>query len=234
MASESGETVSVSLPDDLGSWLDERAAEADVDRDELVRQLVAAYRVTAEEDASFEGAVAGDLDAQVSRLQREFDEKIDDVRKRVLQLKRDVEGKAPADHDHDGLDRVDAVDRRLDSVIDDLEALRDGLDALDGRTDEHDEAIEDVREKLGRVASAVVRMTDGETGQLSTLRRAAARAGVDEADCGACGGTVHVSLLSEAVCPHCGSGLADVEPGSGFFSGPTLVAGGGSTAEDDR
>jgi hypothetical protein len=232
MASESGETVSVVLPDDLGTWLDERAAEAEVDRDELVRQLVAAYRVSAEGDAPVEGDVAGELEARVSGLEREFDEKIDDVRKRILQLKRDVEGKAPAGHDHEGLDRVEAVDRRLDSVIDDLESLRDGLEAVDGRTEDHAAAIEDVRDRLVRVASAVVRMSDGESGQLSTLRRAAASAGVDEAACEACGGTVHVSLLSEAVCPHCGTGIADVEPGSGFFSGPTLVAGGASTAED--
>lgn len=225
--------MSVALPDELSNWLDQRATAAGVDREELVRQLVSAYRVATEDDATFEESVATVVDARVSGLEADVEEKIDDVRKRVLQLKRDVDGKAPADHDHEGLERVEAVDRRLESVVDDLESLRDDLDALDERTDEHEEAIDDVRDKLVRLASAVVRLDDASSGQLSTLRRAAARAGVDEAACDACEGTVHVSLLSEAICPHCGTGLADVEPGSGFFSGPRLVAGGGPTAEDD-
>lgn len=236
MASESRDTVSVTLPDELGSWLEERAEGADLSREELLRQLVSAYRVTTEEDAPLEDGVAEIVDARVSGLESDVDDKFENVRKRVLQIKREVDGKAAADHDHPELERVDAVDRRLESIVSDLEAVTDDVAELEDRVDGQEAALDDVRDKLTRVASAVIRLRDGENdGRLTALRRAAARNGVNEADCDACEGSVHVALLSEAICPHCGIELADVEPAKGFFSSPRLVPGdaaGGSSATE--
>jgi len=48
---------------------------------------------------------------------------------------------------------------------------------------------------------------------------------VTEADCGNCGGTVHLGLLSKPRCPHCESHFEAVEPGSGFFAGARLTVG---------
>jgi predicted Zn-ribbon and HTH transcriptional regulator len=52
MASESteDESVRISLPTELGAWLDERATDLDVDRETLLRQLLASYRTTVELD----------------------------------------------------------------------------------------------------------------------------------------------------------------------------------------
>jgi len=51
MASESSSerTLSVTLPADLEEWLDEQAAAADIDREELLVQLLTTYRMTADE-----------------------------------------------------------------------------------------------------------------------------------------------------------------------------------------
>lgn len=215
-----GEALSVDLPPDLEAWLDERAAARDTDRETLLVRLLESTRLVL--DAEVDPA---DLEARVADLEADLDENIDDVRSRIVQVKRETDAKAPADHE--AFDRVDTLDRRLAALEDDLSALESQVAALEGTTGDHDERLATLADRLRRVAGAVVRLRDvddgGTEGRLAELKRIAATRGFERANCGACGESVHLGLLTEPRCPHCEAGFADVTGRSGFLSTPTLV-----------
>lgn len=218
-----GEALSVDLPPDLEAWLEERAAARDTDREALLVRLLESTRLVLDADVDPE-----ELEARVAALEADLDEKIDDVRSRVVQVKRETDRKAPADHE--AFDRVDELDERLTALEDDLSALESDAAALEEATATHDERLETVTDRLRRVAGAVVRLreasgSDGSDadGRLAELKHIAATRGFERADCGACGGSVHLGLLTEPRCPHCDAAFADVTGRSGFLSTPTLV-----------
>ncbi|WP_158855053.1 hypothetical protein [Halorhabdus sp. CUG00001] len=284
MGSESTESqdVTASLPADLAEWLDERAAELDVDRDVVLEQLVAAYRQTADRDddspadvgptavdrdrieavvadvlAEEKPAIAEDVasavgerfadseavEERIATAERNFQSKLQDVRERVVQVKRETDEKAPADHDHDAFERLDAIDDRLADIeaamaaleaeieaapdADELAALQASLEALDGTTDTHDDRLADAEEKLRTVAWAVSDLRDTQqqrgTDTLERLKAAAAGHDVSRAVCQNCDNAVEIALLTRPACPHCNAAVTNVEPASGFFSKPALV-----------
>jgi len=228
------------LPDDLEAWVAERAAAADASRAEIVRRLMAAHRLLDEHpgwlddaDAADLGDVDGapgvdpevdDLAERVEELEADLDEKIGDVRKRVIQVKREADAKAPDDHDHP------SIERRIDEGFRNYEEI---LESLTGRTEALEDGAEDRGEKLRTVANAVVdlrrRMSaiEGaieERAAAAELRETANRRGVSEAACGSCGESVHLGLLDEPACPHCGSPFDGVETG-GWFRSDRLTVG---------
>ncbi len=273
--STEGRTLSLELPAALDEWLTERASELDVDRSELIRQLIGGYQVAV--DATDEGSVealegaieAGTLDVEaavqetvdeavssaapdeaaiaarvtdqvddrIDALDAEMDEKLDDIRRRVVQVKQEADAKAPADHTHPELERVE-------QVTGEVERLREQVAELEGQVGGDDDLaaeLEDVQEKLTRLARAVVSMREAETEDddrdeaLADIRRTAARKGYEQATCGACGESVRVGLLPEAACPHCDSPFGDIIDRSGglFGSSPRLV-GPHDGSEDER
>ena len=271
-----GEDVSEELngPDDsLEGWLDAKAEELEVSRDELLARLrngdppeevetgeqFAALRREFGERLSatqeeFEAQLA-EVESDLAEAESDFDEKIQDVRERVVQVKRETNGKAPADHDHPDLgQRTEAVADRADRLADELDALSDTVAELDEQVETGFENYEDVLEyltdatddleaKLTTLAEVTVALRD----QTKTLAarhasRAAAdelahlanRRGVESAECGRCGETVHVGLLAEPKCPHCASNFNDVEPKQGFFGSATLVVGDPPALEGER
>lgn len=210
------EALAVDLPPDLDAWLEERAAATDTDREALLVRLLETTRLVLDADAD-----SDDIVARVADLEADLDEQIEDVRSRVIQVKRETDAKAPADHE--AFDRVDGLE-------DDLSALESEVAALEETTATHDEQLETVADRLRRVAGAVVRLREStgadktrRDGRLVELKRIAATRGFERADCGACGGSVHLGLLTEPRCPHCDAPLADVTGRSGFLSTPTLV-----------
>lgn len=218
-----GKVLAVDLPPDLDAWLEERAAASDTDREALLVRLLESTRLVLDADAD-----SDDLAARVADLEADLDEKIEDVRARVIQVKRETDAKAPADHE--AFDRVDELDDRLAALEDDLSALESNVAALEETTATHDEQLETAADRLRRVAGAVVRLREStgsdaprRNGRLAELKRIAATRGFERADCGACGGSVHLGLLIEARCPHCDAVFADVTGRSGFLSTPTLV-----------
>lgn len=257
MASEptDGGNVSVVLPDDMVAWLDERAEDLGLEREDLLQRLLVAYQVaTTAEGPELDAAVdAPALEARLDRLERDYQEGLEDVRKRVLQLKTATEAKADADHP--AFERIDRLDDQVSALVDEVEEVSDRLDQLpagnsmgdapeDATGDAPDapasrEEIEDVRDKLSRVARAVVALRDDEratpTGErgadaaerLLDLKRTAAREGHETATCGACGETVHVSLLPEPACPACHTAVGDLVTRGGFRKRATLVERGG-------
>ncbi|MDZ7746195.1 MAG: hypothetical protein U5K28_06660 [Halobacteriales archaeon] len=225
MATESESSqLSVRLPPDLESWLEELADERGMDRDRLLERLLEANQRALREEPEGET-----LSTQVDGLEDDFNEKIEDIRSRMLQLKRQTESKAPADHDHDEFDQFDGLEDQLTQIATTVSDLEADIEELATAVETHDETLETTQARLRRVAAAVVRMqreTHGDDEErLTKLRDIAAQRGFETATCQACGNSVKISLLSEPVCPHCSTEFADITGKDGFFSTPKLVGG---------
>lgn len=178
------------------------------------------------------------LDADVETLENELDEKISDVRSRVIQVLKEAESRAPKDHDHPELaEEIDGIASALDDLVMRMDGLEDdhaATEVLSESVADHDEQLADFEAKLTRVAKGVV-STQRRLGKLEALRsrRKAledilSRAnyhGITKAACKNCEETVYVGLLGEPRCPHCDSHFASVEPKSGFFGKPWLTIG---------
>ncbi len=316
MASESteDESVRVSLPAEVAAWLDDRAADLDVDRERLLLQLVSAYRATAELDgevdaddlevvlgaeASLDDRVAEVVDAQaremvteelkdavarevrstldaelddaveervegvvadriadavdaaladrleatpgevrtelgerLDALERDVDEKVQDVRERVIQVKREADAKAAADHSHEDLARLDGVVTRLAEVESAVGSLEHDLaDEAEDRADavaEVEERLDEMQDRLQTVAWVVSDLRETMESQggieaVDRIKRSAAELDVDRAQCESCGEGVALGLLTEPNCPHCDATVTDIEAASGFFGKPQLL-----------
>ncbi|MFB6352781.1 MAG: helix-hairpin-helix domain-containing protein [Halobacteriales archaeon] len=222
-----GEEADASVPDAVLEWLGSAADERGVSESELLRSLLA------------DRAQGADVDRELERLEQEFQAKLEDVRDRVIQVKRETDGKAPADHAHDELrssieqlsrtvralqDEVETVDQRLDAGFENYEDvltyLVDTTDTLDRRLTELARAVLDLRDRADRLASLEARQA-----ALAKLTAAANRHGVSTAKCEDCGASVDLGLLAEPRCPQCDAGFADLEAKSGFLRTSVLHTG---------
>ncbi|WP_135806183.1 hypothetical protein [Halorussus marinus] len=264
-----GENVTEPSPpgDSLEGWLDAQAEQLGVSREELLARLGTGPGGDTEELGALRRellarlvadheALAADLDdvrADVEDARSSFDEKIDDVRDRVVQVKREADEKAPTDHDHPDLAPAAVADRadELAAELDDLaatvaeldETVETGFENYEDVLEYLTEATDDLEAKLTTLAEVTVDIRDRtETLAARHAARAAAdelatlanRRGVRSADCGHCDQTVHVGLLASPTCPHCASTFSDVEPKQGLFGSPTLVVGEPPALEGER
>jgi chromosome segregation ATPase len=262
MASESREegAITVELPPDLGDWLDEQAAKLAEPREAVVRQLLASYRATTELDeteslatlfdiesevkaeladqldaaaaAAVDEAVADRLDDRFETVETEFQEKVQDVRERVIQLKKELDTKAPEDHEafsavEEMEDELTALNRELVEVRDELEAGIDeqsaAVEDIEAQFETFEERLDDTEDKLKRVAWVVNDLREDQGGRdshqeaVDSIKRAAAQEGISTASCQNCSESVDISLLTEPQCPHCGSTATDVRPEGGII-----------------
>lgn len=155
---------------------------------------------------------------RVEALEATHREDVEDVRKRVLQLRDAVRDRAPEDHEHD---EVHELSERLDGLASDLEDVGSDVADLTDRVDRRDDRLADVESKLDRLAGVVLALRDDADGVggtdevLEHIRVAANRRGVRAAACVDCGRTVQIPLLTRPACPHCGTEFRDLEePGS--------------------
>lgn len=254
----------VALEGAAAAWLESRADELGLDEEELLHRILEAHR---EGEESLDGesvvteatleerldAIESDLEAVESALaadveaaETEFDEKIDDVRERVIQVKRETDQKAPRDHDHPELaDRLETtasalkgveerhedlavavenlrerVDAGFDNFEEVLSYLRDETDSLDRKTTTLASAVLSMRESVASVAAAEAHRERAEQ-----LQREANLAGVTEAKCAECEQAVTVAQLAAPECPFCGAVFEGVEPKSSWFGSHTLLTG---------
>jgi predicted Zn-ribbon and HTH transcriptional regulator len=258
--------VSLTLPESLSHWLDRRAQAEDRTREDVLLQLLAAYRQFDADDRPDEDglpeALRDELDDVVARRlgerdsleaavdREEFDDRLEevessfdgllqDVRERVVQVKREADAKAPADHDHADLsDEVDdlsgevadletelaALDDRLDRGFDNYEnvlnSLVDTIDEVSARQTTLARAVVETREEVHKLAARDVARSAAEE-----LKRSGNRHGVTRAVCESCDSPVELGLLTRAECPHCSAPLIELEPASGFFGKSTLAVG---------
>ena len=233
------------LPDDLRDWVGERAETEDVEPKTVLTRAVNTYRLAVADS----GESVDELDTvsdrletvegRVDGLEESLEEKIDDVRMRVVQVKREADEKAPRDHEHPRF-RED-----LDGVRTDIENVRDQLDEMQSRVDAGfdnyeeiltylDETTADLDEHLRVVAQSVVDLrsrvadieaTELERKALSDLLRVANDTGERKATCDDCGETVYLDLLTEPRCPGCRSAFDELSPSRGFFGSATLHTG---------
>jgi DNA repair exonuclease SbcCD ATPase subunit len=211
-------------------------------------------------DESLE-AVEDHVESEVDRLEQEitglestFQGKLEDVRERVIQIKKETGSKAPAEHDHPELDAVEGLGERLTQLE---SAVEDLAETVDGRSEEVDELaadveeisdvesrLNDVEEKVNTVAWIVSDLREaheaerGERRAVEQLKRRAAEEDIDRAICDDCDEAVDVALLTEPTCPHCQSTVNDVRLPSGFFGKPHLEVArqleAGDAADDGR
>lgn len=229
--------VAADADDGTAAELAATTDEGAVDVEEAVREEVdtALAGATVDEDAIIRQTETR-MNERADALEAEFDEKLDDVRRRVVQLKGEVGEKASADHDHEAFERLDELAAGLDEVRAEMQKLQ-GTDEGD---DDLAARVGDLKGKLDTLARVVVQLRDapGDVGDevLVEIKRAAARRGADEARCESCGETVSIGLLPEAECPHCRSPFEELVEGSGgvFGSTPRLVGPGerGGTEPD--
>lgn len=190
-------------------------------------------------DAGDDGAVEDRLSAELDRIESDFREKLQDLRERVVQVKRETDGKAPADHTHPELGELAALSSEVDDLgdrIDDLSAAveagandREDLESRVAALEDLTERLDDAEEKLQTVAWVVsdlretVETQAGSSRAIDRLKQSAAEADVDRAVCDSCETPVDIALLSEPNCPHCDATLGDVELPGGLFGKPRLT-----------
>ncbi|ELZ81227.1 hypothetical protein DEQ92_09355 [Haloferax sp. Atlit-6N] len=235
----------VSLPDDLRTWVEARADEEGVDPETVLARALGTYRLAVSDagesldDADAVSDRLGGVEARVDELEGELDEKISDVRMRVVQVKREADEKAPRDHTHPELDA------ELDRLADDVRAARNRVTDLDERVDAGFENFEEILtyldettatldENLRAVArtlldlrgrAADLEAADLERKALAELLRTANATGEKKARCEECDETVHLDLLAEPRCPSCRSPFRELSSSPGFFGSATLHTG---------
>lgn len=184
------------------------------------------------------------VDDELSTLEAEFTGKVEDVRDRVIQVKKETDRKAPAEHGHpDLVDRINALANDVETVQEDLADLRSEIDgqfeSQEERLDELDETVWDVQDKLETVAYVVRDLRDSDrlenkrAASVEGIKRTAAREDIDRARCEACGEGVEIALMTDPECPHCEATVTDVQPGEGLFGKPMLVKARGIEPADE-
>lgn len=247
--------ASVSLPADLGEWLDEEATSRNVDRDQLLEGLVLALRqVSQEENGAIDLTVERDsldevptvVEDRLDEQQSEFMDLIDDVRRRVIQVKRETDTKASADHEHERLeedletvaDAYEDLDEDLRSLHGNVENVEKDLEAgfenyeeileyLADETDRLDQRLEMVARVLVEIRSEVQQHSKRATrkAEVDELKLAANQHGIRSAVCENCGESIELSLLTRPECPHCKSTFRKVTPKRRFFGSHVLETG---------
>lgn len=242
------------LPEPLREWVESRAAETGRSPSEVLARATAAYRLLDEHETLLPEPDAEELstlESRVETLETEVDEKIQDVRERVIQVKRETDEKAPTDHDHPELrGELDAAVSEAASAAETAEtalaetetlqsSVEDVAASVDGGFDNYEsilrglkERTDDVRSRTDRLVAAVTRLRDRlsalETADerrtaAATLQREATQKGVTDAVCGSCESTVYLGLLADARCPHCEAPYDGVDADTGFFRPARLV-----------
>jgi len=236
-----------SLPAEIEEWLDDRAAESGRDRGDVLARAVATYRLLSEAESTTDAEPLdqrlGELADRLDELEAATDDRVDDVRDRIVQVAR---SSADADHDHPELaERIEAaeaagnateaelasmrralaeLDRQVEGGFDNYEAvlstLADRADDTDDKLDTLAGAVVDLRQRVAALEAANARRS-----AVEELQRDANGRNVAAADCENCGKQVHIGLLAAPRCPHCETPFEAVEPGSWFLGSATLTVG---------
>lgn len=243
MATESADEseLAVTLPPPLEEWLEERAAALGVEREEVLVQLVSAYRAAADLDdetlsglsdeelderiieevesrleATESSEDIAELDERIATLESELEENIEEVRSRLLQVRDAVKDRAPKDHSHKEMRRLS---ERVDGLAENLENVGTEVTETTESVEDLEDRLADVESKLDRLARVVValrKQSDERKAEreehLDHIKRRANQHGLTEARCAACDELVRIGLLTEPACPHCGTETRDIKP----------------------
>jgi predicted Zn-ribbon and HTH transcriptional regulator len=244
MAEHAGEDAAESGLDEgsAAEWAVERAAELDMQPHEFLERMMRAYRAIEDEQgdgAAFESREVEELRETVETLEADIDEMIADVRDRVIQVKREADAKAPADHTHEEfVGRLQALQQEIQAVSEEVEAVAGRLEGgfenfeeiLEFLVDRADDQAADI-ETLGGAVVALretleqVSAREQARARADHLKKKGAKRGVRTAKCEDCGSKVDLGLLAEATCPTCDATFHDLDPDPGFFGRSVLETG---------
>lgn len=180
-----------------------------------------------------------ELEADLESLESTVESDIQDVRERVVQVKRETDAKAPHDHSHE---RLETELTELDGDIKDIHETLDQTNSrMEGGFENFEEILESLLdrtvaletdvEKLGQVLRTVrntldaVAKRDQRRARADHLKQNAATTGVRTAKCETCRSTIDVALLSVATCPSCGESFHTLDANPGFFGTSILETG---------
>lgn len=148
----SGNVGEVSVSGGAAKWLAARAAESDLEPDEFVTRLLAAFR-TIEESGEVSFATQSDLanlQADLDAVRSDLDERdapsaedVAELEERVREVADALEDTAAADHDHL---EFEAVGERSEATAEALEALEEEVESLEEEVQAMDEEVADLRE----------------------------------------------------------------------------------------
>jgi chromosome segregation ATPase len=182
---------------------------------------------TVEDDMSSFQSRLSSVDDRIDTLDAEFQEKLTDVRKRVVQVKKEADKKAPEDHTHAELERLSDLHDEIESLSAEIAQVRSEYEETVTEQTDHAERLDKLQERIQTVAWVVKDLRDDRnTGGLDAVDRikhAAAQAGIESAKCENCTETVNISLMTEPRCPHCEATLSNVEPAEGWFGSAKLT-----------
>ncbi len=134
--SESGPEEQPPIPEDYRQWLKREADRRGMAPEELLEAIVLAHQSMQTAGASDEPITLvdqSDLDA----IESKYMDLLEDVRDRVIQVKRETDKKAPADHEHPDLEQT------LTATTESLTTLEQTLDTLDETVDELDQTLDE-------------------------------------------------------------------------------------------
>lgn len=105
------------------------------------------------------------LEERLKEIEDDATAKIADVRQRIVQMKMEIDEKAPVDHDHEALEtRIDAVETAVEGLetVDPatVDRLEDAVERQAEAIEDLEGALEDVREKAGMLAASSVEVRD--------------------------------------------------------------------------
>lgn len=248
-------SVTVELSSDLDEWLDKQSDTQGESREAVVRQLLAAYRTAADPEnqdslgslLNIDGMIEDVLNEQLKTVERDFQNKVSDVRERFLKTKREIDEKAPADHE--AFQTVNELEIRLEelsSVVEDIEEkIEEGevgkeslsesdIESIETELSRFDSRLEDAEDKLNRVAWVIKDIRESQLGKdredlqqqtVNSIKRTAAEAGISSAPCNGCDTSVNIGLLTEPLCPHCDMRLGDLRETNGMFRTKRVLVG---------
>lgn len=232
---------STSKTGSTAEWAVRRAEELDLEPHEFLEQVMRAVRSAETGDIpdSGDSQRVDQIDRRLEDLEGEVPQMIEDVRERVVQVKRETDGKAPTDHDHPGLgEQIEKIEAEVADLVTEIEAIEDrlagGFDNFEEILSHLNERTDEIAEDLETLGNALVSLQERleqvdakeqKRSQADRLKTEAAKEGVRTARCEECGSKTDISLLSEASCPTCGATFQELDANPGFFGRSTLETG---------
>lgn len=217
------EEFSLDLPAAVDGWLADHAERRETSRAAVCREfLTVAQQLEVENELTEPAATQAltDLEDRLDDQRSEYVDLIEDVRERVIQVKREVDEKADRSHDHETYADEDRV-AALASEVDQLEtALEDGFDEFEEILEYVLDELEELEDRSVALARAILELKDARAvvetrgqsrARADALQLAANRLNVRTAVCEACDSSVDIALLNRPRCPHCAEPFADVE-----------------------
>ena len=185
-------------------------------------------------------SVQQQFDSRLDAVEDDYMAKIQDVRERVIQVKKETDTRASADHKHEAFETVEELTAETEALRAELDRYRADttetvseheatFDALEDHLDALEDRLDTLEDRLKTVAWVVsdLRETQESGGGLQAverIKRVAAKHDIERANCEHCGEGVSLALLTDPECPHCNAAVTNVEPAGGWFGKPKLLA----------